>query len=45
MTEREAHIEGKYLVDSKTGETLGWCSICHPVELPIALGRCKEDCP
>jgi hypothetical protein len=37
MTEREAHIEGKYLVDSATGETLGRTFIKDGVRYVIPL--------
>jgi hypothetical protein len=37
MTEREAHIEGKYLVDSATGETLGRTFIKDGVRYVVPL--------
>jgi hypothetical protein len=37
MEEREAHIEGKYLVDSATGETLGRTFIKDGVRYVVPL--------
>jgi hypothetical protein len=37
MTEREAHIEGRYLVDSATGETLGRTFIKDGVRYVVPL--------
>jgi hypothetical protein len=37
MTEREAHIEGNYLIDTTTGETLGRTFIKDGVRYVIPL--------